>query len=36
MLRPEKLVRGDEVRIIAPSRSLKILSEDGVQIAKNV
>ncbi|WP_060205656.1 S66 family peptidase [Sporosarcina koreensis] len=31
---PEKLERGDEIRIIAPSRSASILSEEGVQIAK--
>lgn len=31
---PEKLQRGDEVRIIAPSRSASILSEEGVHTAK--
>lgn len=31
---PEKLKRGDEIRIIAPSRSASILSEEGVQVAK--
>ena len=31
---PEKLKRGDEIRIIAPSRSASILSEEGVQLAK--
>lgn len=31
---PEKLKQGDEIRIIAPSRSASILSEEGVQIAK--
>ncbi|MCM3744899.1 LD-carboxypeptidase [Sporosarcina luteola] len=31
---PEKLKREDEIRIIAPSRSASILSEEGVQIAK--
>ncbi|SOC40287.1 S66 family peptidase [Ureibacillus acetophenoni] len=31
---PMKLKHGDEVRIIAPSRSMKILSEDGIRLAK--
>lgn len=31
---PMKLKQGDEIRIIAPSRSMKILSEDGLQLAK--
>lgn len=31
---PEKLKRGDEIRIIAPSRSASILSAEGVQTAK--
>ncbi|MFP7493416.1 LD-carboxypeptidase [Terribacillus saccharophilus] len=31
---PRKLQKGDELRIIAPSRSLKILSSDGIQTAK--
>ncbi|MBB4822818.1 muramoyltetrapeptide carboxypeptidase LdcA involved in peptidoglycan recycling [Sporosarcina luteola] len=31
---PKKLKHGDEVRIIAPSRSAGILSEEGVQLAK--
>lgn len=31
---PEKLKRGDEIRIIAPSRSASILSEEGVDAAK--
>lgn len=31
---PMKLKQGDEIRIIAPSRSMKILSEDGIQLAK--
>ena len=31
---PEKLKQGDEIRIIAPSRSASILSEEGVQLAK--
>ncbi|MGN7386359.1 S66 family peptidase [Sporosarcina sp. SAFN-015] len=31
---PEKLKQGDEIRIIAPSRSASILSEEGVQTAK--
>lgn len=30
---PEKLKKGDEVRIIAPSRSMAILGEDCIQIA---
>ena len=34
MISPAKLNKGDEVRIIAPSRSLKILSDDGVLLAK--
>ncbi|WP_252504631.1 S66 peptidase family protein [Sporosarcina sp. Marseille-Q4943] len=34
MIIPEKLKRGDEIRIIAPSRSASILSVEGVQIAK--
>lgn len=33
MLIPTKLKTGDEIRIIAPSRSASILSEEGVQIA---
>ncbi len=31
---PEKLKIGDEIRIIAPSRSMKILGEDVIKIAK--
>ncbi|SOC44987.1 S66 family peptidase [Ureibacillus acetophenoni] len=31
---PMKLKLGDEIRIIAPSRSMKILSEDGIRLAK--
>ncbi|MBP1040474.1 LD-carboxypeptidase [Vagococcus sp. BWB3-3] len=31
---PEKLKHGDEIRIIAPSRSLKILADDGVILAR--
>lgn len=31
---PMKLKHGDEIRVIAPSRSIKILSEDGIQLAK--
>lgn len=34
MIIPEKLKEGDEIRIIAPSRSLSILSENFVQLAK--
>jgi len=30
---PEKLKKGDEVRIIAPARSLKLLSEESIKIA---
>lgn len=30
---PEKLKVGDEIRIIAPSRSLKVLKEDVIKIA---
>lgn len=33
MIIPQKLKIGDEVRIIAPSRSLKILPEETIQIA---
>ena len=32
---PEKLKKGDEIRIIAPARSMIILGEDCIQIAKN-
>ncbi|WP_438319142.1 S66 family peptidase [Sporosarcina sp. FA9] len=31
---PMKLKQNDEIRIIAPSRSIQILSEDGIQLAK--
>lgn len=31
---PMKLQQGDEIRIIAPSRSMKILSEEGLRLAK--
>ena len=31
---PDKLKQGDEIRIIAPTRSASILSEEGVQLAK--
>lgn len=31
---PMKLKQGGEIRVIAPSRSIKILSEDGIQLAK--
>ena len=30
---PNKLKAGDEVRVIAPSRSMKILGEDCIKIA---
>jgi len=33
MIKPEKLKKGDEIRIVAPSRSSKILSEDGILLA---
>lgn len=32
---PEKLEIGDEIRVIAPSRSMKILKEDTINIAKS-
>ncbi|MEG0439055.1 MAG: LD-carboxypeptidase [Solibacillus sp.] len=32
---PAKLKQGDEIRVIAPSRSMKILSDEGIQLAKN-
>lgn len=32
---PEKLKMGDEIRVIAPSRSMKILKEDTINIAKS-
>jgi len=34
MLTPEKLHIGDEIRIIAPSRSLSLLSEETIRLAK--
>ncbi|MFC4402278.1 S66 family peptidase [Gracilibacillus xinjiangensis] len=34
MIIPNKLKAGDEIRIIAPSRSASILSEEGIQTAK--
>ena len=30
---PKKLNKGDEIRIIAPSRSMKILKEDVIKLA---
>ena len=30
---PEKLKIGDEIRIVAPSRSLKVLKEDIIEIS---
>ena len=30
---PKKLKIGDEIRIVAPSRSLKVLKEDIIEIA---
>lgn len=32
---PNKLYVGDEIRVIAPSRSMNLLSEEVVKIAKN-
>jgi len=32
---PDKIKRGDEIRIIAPARSLSILSEENIEGAKN-
>lgn len=34
MIRPSKLQIGDEIRVIAPSRSAKKLSEEGIEKAK--
>ncbi|WP_083392292.1 LD-carboxypeptidase [Bacillus sp. MUM 13] len=34
MILPKKLQSGDEIRVIAPSRSARILSEQGIQQAK--
>jgi muramoyltetrapeptide carboxypeptidase len=34
MISPKKLQSGDEIRVIAPSRSARILSEHGIQQAK--
>lgn len=34
MIRPKKLKKGDEIRIIAPSRSLKLISDEGLKTAK--
>ena len=34
MIKPEKLQKGDEIRIVAPSRSLSMLSDDIVNLAK--
>lgn len=34
MIRPDKLQPGDEIRVIAPSRSLSLLSKQGIEIAK--
>ena len=31
---PEKLKKGDEVRVIAPSQSMRILGKDCIEIAK--
>lgn len=35
MIIPNKLKKGDEVRIISPSRSLSIISNEQIEIAKN-
>lgn len=35
MIIPKKLQKGDEVRVIAPSRSMNILSQDCINNAKN-
>jgi len=35
MIIPEKLKHGDEIRIIAPARSLSLLSEDLIKLAKD-
>ncbi|PIT93463.1 hypothetical protein COU00_04085 [Candidatus Falkowbacteria bacterium CG10_big_fil_rev_8_21_14_0_10_43_11] len=34
MIVPPKLKQGDEIRIIAPARSLSLLSEDLIKLAK--
>ena len=31
---PNKLKKGDEIRIIAPARSLSLLSEENILLAK--
>ena len=31
---PDKLKKGDEIRIIAPSRTMKLLSDETINIAK--
>lgn len=33
-MRPKKLRAGDEIRVIAPSRSLSIVSQEGIEQAK--
>lgn len=35
MIIPDKLKCGDEIRVIAPSRSMKILKEDTIKLAKS-
>ena len=35
MIIPSKLKKGDEIRVIAPARSMTILGEDCIQIAKS-
>ena len=30
---PNKLVKGDEIRVIAPARGIKIIGQDSRQIA---
>ena len=34
MIRPKKIMAGDEVRVVAPSRSLSIVSQEGIVQAK--
>ncbi len=35
MIIPKKLQPGDEIRVIAPSRSLSIISQENIQLAKH-
>ena len=34
MLIPDKLKQGDEIRVIAPARSLSLLSKENIALAK--